>query len=207
MQHNPLATGKPDPPGPEHLLMTSVCQPRDGRNAEKGRNEVGGEWWGKEEMERVEGRGFLLWGRWGGAAPQGYMKAKHLQRCQFPFLFTKRKGNWPQAGVTDFIFIGNKLYSSSCSFWIYNSHPGSLFFLTKETNEKWHKWNDGACMSCFAAYFCLECSRALLLSPYVCLRCSCRDDTPYSSFPSEIWGSGPFLLTTLEPYPFLCSIH
>lgn len=41
-------------------------------------------------------------------------------------------------------------------------------------------------MSCFAAYFCLECSRALLLSPSVCLRCSCRDDTPYSSFPSDM---------------------
>lgn len=60
MQHNLLASGKPDPPGPEYLLMTSVCQPHDGRNAGKGRKEVhvcvcvdgregGGD--GKEEQE------------------------------------------------------------------------------------------------------------------------------------------------------------
>lgn len=143
-----------------------VRKRRDGKSREQGVFCIGG---GEEELHH-----------------KGIWKQSIYKRCQFPFLFTKRKGNWPQAGVTDFIFIGNKLYSSSCSFWIYNSHPGSLFFLTKETNEKWHKWNDGACVSCFAAYFCLECSRALLLSPSVCLRCSCRDDTPYSSFPSDM---------------------
>lgn len=60
MQHNPLASGKPDPPGPEYLLMTSVCQPHDGRNVgrKRERKEVGrmrsGGGRGKVEMERGE---------------------------------------------------------------------------------------------------------------------------------------------------------
>lgn len=52
MQHNLLASGKPDPAGPEYLLMTSVCQPHDGRNAGRERKEVEG---GREEGSEEEG--------------------------------------------------------------------------------------------------------------------------------------------------------
>lgn len=92
MQHNPLATGKPDPPGPEYLLMTSVCQPRDGRNAEKGRNEVGGGWWGKEEMERVESSGFFCFG--GGEEElhhKGIWKQSIYKGVSFPFFSQKER--------------------------------------------------------------------------------------------------------------------
>lgn len=107
-----------------------VRKRRDGKSREQGVFCIGG---GEEELHH-----------------KGIWKQSIYKRCQFPFLFTKRKGNWPQAGVTDFIFIGNKIVLFQL-FFLNIQLPSRLIVLLDKRN-KWKvtqmKWR------CLCVMFC-----------------------------------------------------
>lgn len=145
MQHNPLASWKPDPPGPEYLLMTSVCQPHDGRNAGSRRGKEEGEekWRWKEEWmwdnrqpcETTSSayRAFTKGVAWGLILPEGE-KGK----------LTTNESCW--------LLLIMKICTFSCSTKKWTPVEHLLIF--------WYICTNSCTMSFFAACICLAWCRA-----------------------------------------------
>lgn len=139
MQHNLLASEKPDPPGPEYLLMTSVCQPlwREECSESEERGAGGGEGGGRDG----KGRESETWGDGGGGQEGNKQPCESTSSVHKGRAFTKvspealscheaRKGNWPRKRVADFISTDNELCTSSRSLRMVQIFFPTNFFAT-----------------------------------------------------------------------------